>query len=89
MEIFLKFNKIRQLTLNQDLIAKSLKKSEVLDLNDDKTMVKRKVQFIEPTQKTTDKKTIYVVSKRSNVKDKIPLNEKSFTAKGKSTGKSY
>lgn len=89
MEVFLKFNKIRQLTLNQDLIAKSLKKSVLLDLNDDKTMVKRKVQFIEPTQKTTDKKTIYVVSKRSNVKNKISLNKENFTVKGKSTGKSY
>ena len=60
MEVFLKFNKIRQLTVNQHLIAKSLKKSELLKLSADKQMVKRKVQFIEPAQKITDKKTIYV-----------------------------
>ena len=67
LEVFLKFNKIRQLTLNQELIARSLQDSELLDLNDEKTMVKRKVQFIEPAQKTTDKKTIYVVSEKANV----------------------
>ena len=42
-------------------IVKSLKNSNVLELNENSTMVKRKVEFVEPSQKDIDKKTIYVV----------------------------
>lgn len=59
----MKFNKIRNLTTDIDLLTKSIKKSEFLTLNDDKTKVKRITDFIEPTQKHVDKKTIYVVNK--------------------------
>ena len=55
------FNKIRSLTTDPEEIAKSLKKSENLELNEASTMVKRKIEFVEPSQKDIDKKTIYVV----------------------------
>ncbi len=42
-------------------IVKSLKNSNVLELNENSTMVKRTVEFVEPSQKDIDKKTIYVV----------------------------
>jgi hypothetical protein len=44
-----------------ETIAKSLKHSEILELNEAKTMVRRKNPFVEPVQKDVDKKTIYVV----------------------------
>ncbi len=63
LSVFLKFNKIRQLTSNQEIIAKALKKSELLEINQEKTHVRRRTEFVEPSQKKTDKRTIYVVSK--------------------------
>ena len=61
MNVFLKFNKIRLITTDLKEIIKSLKHSEMLDLNEESTMVKRKVAFVEPSQKDIDKRTIYVV----------------------------
>ena len=58
----MKFNKIRNLTSNIDLLTKSIKKSEFLVLNEEKTLVRRITEFVEPTQKHVDKKTIYVVN---------------------------
>lgn len=53
------------LTTDLKQIRKAIKKSEVLELNEDETMVKRKVTFVEPDQKFIDKRTIYVVSSYS------------------------
>lgn len=61
MNVFLKFNKIRTLTTDSKEIAKSLKYSTQLELNQEGTMVRRLTSFVEPTQKDIDKKTIYVV----------------------------
>ncbi|RNA28703.1 la-related 7-like [Brachionus plicatilis] len=57
---FLQFNKIRNLGANLKEIRKSIKKSDLLELNEDESMVRRKTQFVELTQKEIDKKTIYV-----------------------------
>lgn len=61
------FNKIRSLGANLKDIRKSIKKSEILKLNEDETMVKRKTPFVELTQKDIDKKTIYVENIQSNI----------------------
>ena len=58
----MKFNKIRLLTADVKEIVKSLKYSESLELNEDSSMIKRKIAFVEPSQKDIDKKTIYIVS---------------------------
>lgn len=60
MTTFLQFNKIRNLGANLKEIRKSIKKSDLLELNEDESMVRRKTQFVELTQKEIDKKTIYV-----------------------------
>ena len=65
--IFLNFNKIRSLTTDPKDIVKSLKNSEILELNENSTMVKRKIEFVEPSQKDIDKKTIYVVCYNLNI----------------------
>lgn len=61
MKVFLKFNKIRDLTTDLKNIIKAVKKSELLELNENETLVRRKTPFVELTQKDIDKKTIYVV----------------------------
>lgn len=61
LSLFLKFNKIRSLTTDLKLIAKALKHSQVLELNDDQTMLRRRITFVEPSQTKIDKRTIYVV----------------------------
>jgi hypothetical protein len=61
LSVFLKFNKIRELTNDIKQIVKSLKHSDLLELNETGTMARRKVAFVEPSQKDVDKKTIYVV----------------------------
>ena len=61
MNLFLRFNKLRSLTDDVKKISKSIKHSEILELNEDKTKVHRKIPFTEPSQKDTDKRTIYVV----------------------------
>lgn len=60
LSIFLQFNKIRTLTSNLKLLTKSLKKSDLLELNVEKSMVKRKNIYSEPELEDTNKKTIYV-----------------------------
>jgi La-related protein 7 len=62
LNTFLRFNKIRLLTSSVDQIAKAIKHSTRLELNEAKSMVRRVDAFVEPTQKDVDKKTIYVVS---------------------------
>ncbi|XP_067673448.1 la-related protein 7-like isoform X1 [Haliotis asinina] len=56
--IFLKFNKIRQLTDDIKTIARSLKKSKLLEVNNSETKVKR----IQPIQSVpdVDDRTVYV-----------------------------
>ena len=66
LKLFLNFNKIRSLTTEPSQIVKSLEKSELLELNEDKSMVRRKSVFVEPSAKKIDKKTIYVVSDQNN-----------------------
>ncbi len=56
----MKFNKIRLLTIDTQEIVKSIKNSQFLELNEEKTMLRRNLPFVEPTQKKVDKKTIYV-----------------------------
>ncbi|CAF0710768.1 unnamed protein product [Brachionus calyciflorus] len=71
LEIFLHFNKIRMLGLNLKDIRKSVKKSELLELNEDETMVRRITPFVELRQKDIDKKTIYV----ENIPSKITYED--------------
>ena len=59
--MFLQFNKIRAISHGLKPILKALKHSESLELNEEKTKVRRKTPFVEPSQKDTDKRTIYVV----------------------------
>lgn len=59
--MFLRFNKIRTLTSDLKQITKSLKHSEVLELNTLKTMVRRRTAFVEPSEKEIEKRTIYAV----------------------------
>lgn len=58
MEIFLKFNKIQQLTNNIHDLRKALKKSEFLGLSEDKTKVFRNTPVKEKSN--VDACTIYV-----------------------------
>lgn len=67
MTTFLHFNKIRNLGANLKDICKSIKKSEFLELNEDKSMVRRKTSFVELSQKEIDKKTIYVENVHAKV----------------------
>ena len=48
-------------------IAKSLEYSFLLELNKDKTKVKRKIEFVEPSEKEINKRTIYVENLSSNI----------------------
>ena len=61
LSIFLRFNKIRLLTNSLRELGEALSKSDLIELNEDRTMIKRKIPFIEPSQKHMDKRTIYVV----------------------------
>lgn len=58
LEMFLRFNKIRALVDNTALLAKALSKSEVLQVNEDKTKVRRTKPLEEPTD--VDERTVYV-----------------------------
>ena len=61
LDLFLKFNKIRTLTSEVHTLAKSLKRSTFLELNEEHTKVKRCVPYVEPNQNDVDKRTVYVV----------------------------
>ena len=61
ISLFLRFNKIRSLTSELKQILKAIRHSDVFELNEDKTMIRRRSAFNEPAQKETDKRTIYVV----------------------------
>lgn len=79
MDLFLKFNKIRTLTSDSKQITKALKHSELLELNESKTKVRRKIQFVEPSEHEVEKRTIYVENLPSNISnDKLKKLFKSF-----------
>ncbi|XP_022920209.2 la-related protein 7 [Onthophagus taurus] len=58
LSIFMKFNKIRKLTSNIEDIVKALKRSELLEISEDKTKVKRKTPL--NIRENVDECTIYV-----------------------------
>ena len=62
LETFLSFNKMRTLTGDVKEIAKALKYSSKLRLNEDETMVSRTTLFLPKSQEEVDNCTIYVVS---------------------------
>lgn len=62
--MFLKFNKIRKLTGNIEDIIKSLSKSEILELSDDKKKVKRRTPI--QIKENVDECTIYVENIKSD-----------------------
>lgn len=58
MDVFLKFNKIRKLTQSIDDIQKALCKSELLELSEDKTKIRRKLPI--KIKENEEECTIYV-----------------------------
>lgn len=62
LEIFLNFNKIRALTEDVKEIARALKYSTVLKINDDETAVSRIASFLPKSVEEVENCTIYVVS---------------------------
>lgn len=58
LEIFLTFNKMKALTTNAKDIAKSLSNSQLLELDETKQKVKRKIPVAE--NRNVDEKTLYV-----------------------------
>ena len=61
MDQFLNFNKIRILTDDLQALAKAIKRSTFLELNEEHTKVKRCVPYVQPNQADVDKRTVYVV----------------------------
>jgi La-related protein 7 len=59
LDTFTKFNKLRKLTTDLSVVAKALKRSNMLELSADGASVRRKVPFQEP--KDADARTVYVV----------------------------
>lgn len=59
LDTFTKFNKLRKLTTDLSVVAKALKRSDMLELSADGASVRRKVPFQEP--KDADARTVYVV----------------------------
>ncbi|KAH8330025.1 hypothetical protein KR074_007242, partial [Drosophila pseudoananassae] len=64
LEIFLSFNKIKNLTLDVGQIAKSLGNSELLELDESGLKVKRKTKL--PVQREVNDKTLYVEALPAN-----------------------
>lgn len=64
LSTFIKFNKIRKLTLSTDDLAKAISKSEVLQLSEDKSKVCRKTPVQE--KENVDECTIYVENIKSD-----------------------
>ncbi|XP_047509363.1 la-related protein 7 [Pieris napi] len=59
LEVFLKFNKIKSMTVDVTDIVKSMKNSTVLELSEDKLKVKRKIPMV---PYDADLRTVYVES---------------------------
>merc|ERR1712004_47982 len=57
LESFLTFNKIKALTTDLNLLAKSLTNSKLLIVSEDGLKVKRSTPYVEP--KDVDERTIY------------------------------
>ncbi|KAF5290271.1 hypothetical protein FQR65_LT11604 [Abscondita terminalis] len=64
VSIFLNFNKIRKLTSNIDDVTKAISKSDLIELSDDKTRVRRKVPI--KVKENVDECTIYVERLKSD-----------------------
>lgn len=58
LDVFLKFNKIRKITTNISDIQKAISKSELIELNEDNTKVRRKIPI--KIKDNVDECTIYV-----------------------------
>ncbi|XP_067639755.1 la-related protein 7 [Eurosta solidaginis] len=58
LEEFLKFNKLKALTTSVEAIAKSLSNSQLLELDETQSKVKRKTAL--PAERNVDHKTLYV-----------------------------
>lgn len=58
LHIFLEFNKMKKLVTKSEDLVKALEKSQLLELNEDKTSVRRITEI--PTTRDADDRTIYV-----------------------------
>lgn len=58
LKLIANFNRVKQLSQNMEIITKSLKHSHIVELNEDKTKLRRKDPL--PTEDDSDKRTIYI-----------------------------
>ncbi|ESO99610.1 hypothetical protein LOTGIDRAFT_141846 [Lottia gigantea] len=67
IDMFLKFNKMKTMTEDLSIIIKAVDKSKKLELNEDKTQVKRIHPFIQRDVHEIDSRTVYVECLPRNV----------------------
>ena len=78
LKLFLKFNKIISLSSNVEEIAEAVRCSSFLQLDESGKMVKRRVEYVPPSQVDMDNRTVYAVNRSKSLQPSCRPLDRSF-----------